>query len=173
MTWYVLRSATRREHDALSSLKALGITAYLPLERRWVRHAREKTAKGYPLLPGYLFAELTAADVPRVMDAQGVHTILGAPKERLDRTIHRGEPIPTRAIAWLGAIEAMGGFDHTIPDPVPTFTPGRAVAVTGGKLQGAVGEIIRAKGDARFKVAIEAFGMVKEYEIERGHLAAA
>ena len=165
--------ATRREHDALTSLKALGITAYLPLERRWVRHAREKTAKGYPLLPGYLFAELTPADVPRVMDAQGVHTILGAPKERLDHTIHRGEPIPTRAIAWLGAIEALGGFDHTIQPPAPTFSPGKAVRVTDGKLHGALGEIVKARGEARFKVAIAAFGMVKEYEISRAHLEAA
>lgn len=173
MTWYVIRSATRREKDALASLKAIGVNAYCPMERRWVRHAREKTVQGYPLLPGYLFAEFEVSRVGEVKDAQGVHAILGEPKERLDRTIHRGEPIPTRAIAWLAAIEAMGGFDHTLPEPIPTFSPGKSVRVTDGKLQGAVGEIVRARGEARFKVAIAAFGMVKEYEISRAHLEAA
>ena len=73
MTWYVLRSATRREKTAAQSLRELGFTVYLPCETRWVRHARTKTSQTYPLFSGYLFAQITQDDIWKAQAADGVH----------------------------------------------------------------------------------------------------
>jgi len=169
MSWYCIRTATRREWDAIESLRALQIRTYMPCETRQVRHARKEEPKLYPLLPGYLFADFTASDVSAVLDAFGVHNILGAPKDHGDR----GQPVPATFLAWMAAHEHLGAF-NTIPwAPEPVFSVGRRVRVSKGKLTGALGTITEARGDKRMIVALEFFGRIKPANLPVAELEAA
>lgn len=169
MSWYCIRTATRREWDALASLTELGLSSYMPCETREVRHARATEPKRYPLLPGYVFADLTPSDVSRVLDAHGVHNILGAPKDHGDR----GQPVPLKFLVWLAAHEQMGAFNKIGWAPEPIFSIGRRVRVAKGKLSGALGTITEARGDKRMIVALEFFGRIKPTNLPVAELEAA
>lgn len=167
--WYAIRCATRQEAKASDGLREQGIVAYLPTETVWRDHARKIDRKAKALFPGYLFAQITPATVHQALETDGVSQIIGGPTD----ANRSGLPIPSRAIAWLIAAEYMGGFNRTIEEPEPTYAPGRKVRVKTGKLTGALGEIMEAKGQKRFFVAIEYFGRIKRVEIEKSDLEVA
>lgn len=58
--WYAVMSNIRCEERAKAGLMARGFRCFLPVERRWVRHARTKEAVNRPLLSRYLFVETDA-----------------------------------------------------------------------------------------------------------------
>ena len=119
MSWYVIRTSTRREVQALKALQELRIQAYLPMEDSWTRHARKVEAKRYPLLPGYLFAYLpTDGAMIAAAHADAVHCIVS----------FGGRPQRVSAIdvGLIAAQEGLGVFDRTrgnIPQPMRPTTP--------------------------------------------------
>lgn len=169
MSWYVIRTATRREWDAIEALKEIGIRAWMPCETREVRHARATYPKLYPLLAGYIFAEFEPGHVSLVLDRRGVHNILGAPKDHGDR----GQPVPPKFLAWLGAHEYLGAFNRIPWAPEPIFAIGKRVRVARGKLTGALGVIMETRGDKRMMVALEYFGKIKTTNLPVAELEAA
>lgn len=58
--WYAVMTNIRCEERAKVGLMAQGFRVFLPVQRRWVRHARVKTAVNRPLLSRYLFVETDA-----------------------------------------------------------------------------------------------------------------
>lgn len=164
--WYAIRCATRREVHAADGLREQGIIAYLPTETVWRTHARTKDRKSKALLPGYLFAQLTADTKAAALEVDGVSQIIGGPTD----ANRAGRPIRDAEIAWLIAAEYMGGFNRTIEPPEPTYAPGRKVRVKSGKLTGALGEIMEVKGQARFFVLIEFFGRSKKFDLPKSDL---
>jgi transcription antitermination factor NusG len=76
-------------------------------------------------------------------------------------------------IAWLRFSEFMGAFDRDPWIPPPMFVPGKPIVVSSGKLKGALGEIVRAKGQNRMEVLLTAFGRTKRYELPIAELSAA
>lgn len=167
--WYAVRCATRQELRAAEGVREQGIVAYLPTETVWRDHARKVDRKAKALFPGYMFAQVSPGQVHQVLETDGVSQIIGGPTD-INR---RGLPVPKRGLAWLVAAEHMGAFNRTIDPPEPTYAPGRKVRVRSGKLTGALGEIMEAKGQKRFFVAIEYFGRIKRIEIDRSDLEVA
>ena len=56
--WYVVYAQPHAEARAAEQLGRQGYEAYLPQQRRWLRHARKRELVRRPLFPRYLFVAL-------------------------------------------------------------------------------------------------------------------
>ena len=177
MTWYVLRSATRREKTAAQSLRELGFTVYLPCETRWVRHARTKTSQTYPLFSGYLFAQITQDDIWKAQAADGVHKVLTAERKANGVTSYVSA-IKGAYVDALSAAEANGAFDKTLKDrPKPKgenpFKKGDPARIMEGPFSGFIANVTKVRGSDRVNLLVSLFGKVQDVEIAVKDLEAA
>lgn len=161
--WYAVRTATRREHKTLASVRELfreqgwgagSADAYLPCETRWRRHANTKTPKDVPLLAGYLFVWLSPSELWRVEETYGVYRVLDHAREDGRRVPSR---IPEEFVDELRLAQAEGKFDRTRAKGLK-IDKGDKVRVTTGPFQGWVGEIAAMKGGDRVTVLLSMIG---------------
>lgn len=164
--WFAIRTATRQELKAVTSLRELDIFAYCPVETRWRRTPRTRTKADVPLFTGYIFAQLDAVGIALAHEADGVHAVVGAFRDR--PTIEAGK------IEALQQAQADGLFDHTLSDPpIKAFSKGEKLKVIDGPFSGWIGEVTRAKGKNRLMLMTQMFGRKREIELPVGSLAAA
>lgn len=164
--WYAVRTATRQEAKAATSLEELGITVYLPVEARWRRTPRNRVRVESPLFVGYLFALLDDTGIALAHEAEHIHAVIGA--FRSTPTIDAG------CIAELQSAQAAGHFDRTLNDPaVKTYRPGERLKVTDGPFSGWIGSVVKARGKDRLVLMTEMFGKKRQIELPVGSLAAA
>ncbi|WP_398469626.1 transcription termination/antitermination NusG family protein [Tardiphaga sp.] len=85
MGWYIAIISANWQRRAESELASLGYETFWPKTRRWVSHARTKTAKEYPILGRYLFVSITDRNFWAVTSVRGIDCLLtdedGAPAE--------------------------------------------------------------------------------------------
>lgn len=165
--WFAIRTATRQEFRAAGALRDLGLEVYLPVEHYAARHARTETRKARPLFVGYVFAKLREADIYFAEIADGVHCIIGA-----DRTYNT---IEEDVLGQLAFAEWLGVFDRTWKSGPPRMKvkPRDKIQVVSGKLSGAFGEVLEARGDHRAAVLLELFGMRRKVTLSLSDLKAA
>lgn len=166
MTWRILKITVRSERVALEKLNELGIPAYAPMHVTQARHAKRKQTRTRPLLPGYIFADLS--------DAYAWHEAKGL---RMVREIMREVPLPV-----LGAIifaDACHEYDETWTPPRPKsrwqhrWKPGDPVKIRGGAFDGFTGSVVRSRNKLAMDIELLIFGRQTEVEVEHRHLEAA
>lgn len=157
LTWYVARTATRREHAAERGLREQGFAVYVPCRMRWVRHTRTKTAKADPLFVGYLFvgidhdADQSCAEVNAT---EGVHKLVSMSFDGPPA------PIPERWVTHFLLAEIFGAFDETRRTGRRfTGERGMTVKITGGQFIGYLATLLGDVGPADRKVRVELQGM--------------
>lgn len=83
MTWYIAVTNPNCHRRAEAELASLGYRAFWPKMRKWVKHARAKVPKEYPILGRYLFVEIHDENFWAVRRVNGIEGILtgdlGAP----------------------------------------------------------------------------------------------
>lgn len=180
MTWFIIRTATRQEQRALSSLIEAQFSCYLPTETRWRRTPRAKEKASYPLLAGYLMVDCDPTDCADILKLDGVHQFV-----RYLRS--DGEPapmpIPTAEVMKLKARQDAGEFDLTRPSArerkrqearARARKPGAVVKLTDGPFAGYIGKVIEMRASDRAAlVDVELFGRVTRIETASEHLDAA
>lgn len=158
-SWFIVRSATRREQAALESLRQHGFDAYCPMLKRWAYKARQgKVRVERPLFDGYLFVDVMLGGEARfdlVRSADGVHAFLkreGAPAS-----------IPAAEVAGLRRREAAGDFDKTkVRRASGPFNSGDRVAIIAGKFTDWPALVVEMRGADRVRLLLEAFGRTHE-----------
>lgn len=89
--WFIAVTNPNCHRRAEAELAALGYRAFWPRLRKWVTHARVKTAKEYPILGRYLFVQVHDGNFWRVRSVNGVEALLtgdnGAPAEVPERIV--------------------------------------------------------------------------------------
>jgi transcriptional antiterminator RfaH len=126
LAWYVVQTSPNCERRAERGIKErLGFQTFLPIERKWVRHARRKTEREYPLFVGYLFV---AFDIRR----DPWTSIYSETSQRLygvDRILSNGNrpsQVEPHKISDLRQMVKMGLFDETVGG---NLKPGSKVTV--------------------------------------------
>lgn len=159
LTWYVMRSATRREGSAERSLTNRRIAFYMPRLTRWSGRSGIKVRQS--LFEGYGFVGLTAAqsyyELPKL---EGVHGVIsfGAGKAK---------PADFALISTIVAAEQAGHFDRTIPrEALAAFETGEAVQVVDGKFSGFGARFARMSARGRVKVLLLIFGRDTLVEVD-------
>lgn len=166
--WYVLRSATRREKSALSSLRNAGYTAYMPARTMLARHAR-KTEKRYPpLFIGYMFLLDPGEKGFYALDnCDGVSGLVYA----------NGRPakVAHKDVASFFFAQWLGAFDETSKLGAVGYKPkrGDTAKIIQGPYSGVVGKVLRLESKARVRLLYELFGRSGEVTIPIAKLEAA
>lgn len=192
--WYCLRTATRREKDALAALVAhfsealieggvsCSAEVYLPVEKRRSRLRRvpegTEEADAYeiverPLMPGYLFVKAQSPEAIKgcVRDeeaqVEGVEFIHAAIEYRRNDGRMVPFPIASSIIEGLMADEAKGEFDYTPKSK--RYRPGKhdRVRITNGPFREYLASVIEMRADERHVLIETKFGRM---EVAVGHI---
>ncbi len=166
MTWYILRTATRREKRAEAALKEIGVRAYCPKIIRWERIGRRayRDIREHPLFPGYMFAVIPDGAFAAVEATDGVSGVLRAMGASGEYAPH---PISDKAVSALQQAEMAGDFDRTRDvedDGNPK--PGDVLRVKSGGWWGHSATVVRMVGAHRVKVLLMLFGKQNEVELD-------
>lgn len=168
MTWYIVRSASRREPAAETALTEAGFSVYFPRLARWEwgRRSDKKIRVESALFPGYLFVEILNDRFDLVRKADGVHAFL----------TRGGQPasIPAALVETFRRAEMAGDFDKTRRSAeAGAYRPGQSVAITKGHFTDWPAQVIAMDGPSRVKVLLTAFGRQHEKTLDVGILKAA
>ena len=158
LVWFVVYTNINCELRAKKGLDALGYTTFMPVMKKWIRHARSRVAVERPLFTRYLFVAL---DPDRdgwfaIRTTHGVERVLardGVP-----------ESVPAVAIEALMAAERAGRFDLT--RAAPRLKAGDRVAVDGGAFGDFVAEVATADDGKRVEVLHRLFGRLTRMKVD-------
>jgi transcription antitermination factor NusG len=111
--WYIAIINPNCHRRAEAGLAALDYRAFWPKLRKWVSHARTKTAKEYPILGRYLFVEIPDGNFWSVRNVHGVEALL---------TGDNGAPARVPASVVTGFLERylQGEWDFAAKQEIPT-----------------------------------------------------
>jgi transcriptional antiterminator RfaH len=143
--WIVVNTQQHREQIALENLDRQAFSAYCPMMRTRVRHARRTQEVLRPLFPGYLFVHVNA-DVQRwrpILSTYGVRTVVccGDRPSFLDDGFVEG----------LRARE----IDGAIVRPASRYEPGQRVKMAGGAFDGLIATILEMDEKDRLVVLMD------------------
>jgi transcriptional antiterminator RfaH len=143
--WYAVQTRAGKEKSALAQLRQQHFTAFLPLRRSTVRHARQFRTVQVPLFVNYLFVEL---DLERhrwrtVNGTFGVSSLVMAGT--------RPTPVPGGVVEQLVAAADECG----LVDLAGYLRPGARVELSAGPLTGLLGTIATTNDAGRVKVLLD------------------
>jgi transcriptional antiterminator RfaH len=150
MRWYAVHTRPASEAKAAEHLRRQGYEAYLPRHRRWVRHARRRSAALRPLFPRYLFVAIDRERMAwrPVLSTVGVAGMVCGGGEPM--------PVPEGIVALLHERERAGDFDEL--SPARRLQPGDPVRLKEGPFAELVGRLADAGDDERVVVLLEFLG---------------
>ncbi|HZP76627.1 MAG TPA: transcription termination/antitermination NusG family protein [Pseudolabrys sp.] len=148
--WYVVYTGIKSEFRAKLALEAQGFAVYLPVEKKWVRHARRRTQVMRPLFSRYMFVRF---DINRdhwyaIKRTDGVEAILTN-----DSIPVR---VPAEAIEDLRQAQAIGVSDETTA--VLRLQEGDPVRIASGPFKDFVARVKEAKSRKRVDILLQLFG---------------
>lgn len=163
--WYVCRTRPRAEKRAGQLLRLRGVESYVPLlerERQWSDRTKRV---GFPLFPGYVFAQFSMAMVHDVLGTPGVVTIV-----RND-----GNPAPVRVeeLESIRVLVACVNAGNAPPEPVEFLEAGQEVIVAHGPFSGIRGVLVEDRGRTRVVIRLTALRRALSVELPREILRAA
>ncbi len=171
MTWRLFYVRPQSESRYQASLAERGWPSYVPKEVLWrgIGVRRKPTPK--PLLPGYVFADLTDE---QLADAAHLPEVL-----YLVKHVGRVAEVPSEFVEALQTDEAKGRFDRTRKAVREArmrgkpLAPGQTFTVTAGVYEGHIGRIDRVTGNQRAEVLLDAIGATpKPISLEFAHMQA-
>lgn len=148
--WFVARTHIRMEEKAERDLKDIGFEVFLPMEKRWVKHARRKEQKSYPLFTSYIFIRIDPSKQGfyAVKNTHGIERLLGSCGVPLS--------IPERLIEMLKDLEEIGCYDET--SIVPNLPAGSKVKIVEGPFTEFIGTLKAASKRKSVEVLLDLFG---------------
>lgn len=138
--WYIAIINPNCHRRAEAGLAALDYRAFWPKLRKWVSHARTKTAKEYPILGRYLFVEIPDGNFWNVRNVHGIEGLL---------TGDNGSPARVPSSVVTGFLERylQGEWDYVAKELIPT---GARVRIMEGEFADLL-TIVRGRRNSRIK----------------------
>jgi transcription antitermination factor NusG len=170
MTWRLLYVRPQSETRYHASLAERGLSCFVPKETIWRGIGVRRQPADKPLLPGYVFADLTDAQLAEAAHLPDVLYII--------RSGDRPATIPDGFINRLMESERRGEFDRTRKERQRAkrygkpLKPGERFEVLSGMWAGHVGEIARAMGGKRAEIILSLFGDVHPVVMEFSNMRA-
>jgi transcription antitermination factor NusG len=156
--WFVVCTEVKAEFRASEAARAKGFTVFMPIEKRWKKHARRKKESLLPLMPRYFFV---AFDPNKegwtvLLSINGVEGVLSSAT---------GVPIavPAEIVEDLQLIESMGQFDET--KAVSRMQPGDKLKVVKGPFVDFIVDFIAEYPDKRVEVLLRLFGAERAIKV--------
>jgi transcriptional antiterminator RfaH len=143
--WIVVNTHPNRERLAQAHIEKQGFSAYCPMVRRRVRHARRTQEVLRALFPGYTFV---AFDPHRdrwraLLSTIGVRTVV--------RNGERPSLLDGQFVSALRARE----FEGAILQSRARYEPGEHVRILGGPFDALIGEVLRHDENGRLQILLQ------------------
>lgn len=137
--WHVVYVHSKAEFRVQIGLRAIGFETYLPVEKRWIKHARKKEIRERPLFSRYLFVSFDPEKdnwMGPIVTTDGVIQVLAHPQLMQNGYDIAWIPIsvPEAEIIRLKRKEAAGDFDYS--KRTCAFVPGQSVRIAEGPFAG-------------------------------------
>lgn len=157
--WYVIQSNPRKETFVRERIEDLGCEVFLPLV--FERKPGRRHATVGPLFPAYLFARLSAKDLPRIRWTHGVRRILGSGQR----------PLPVEDAA-VGAIRSRADRTGKVRLGLG-LRRGDRVKILDGPFAGLTGTLERPamSPEQRVNVLLEVFQRLTRVEMQAHEIA--
>ncbi|MEX2156187.1 MAG: UpxY family transcription antiterminator [Gemmatimonadales bacterium] len=163
--WYACRTRPRAEKRAGQLLRLRGVESYVPLlerERQWSDRTKRV---GFPLFPGYVFAQFSLAMVHDVLGTPGVVTIV-----RNDGNL---APVRVEELESIRVLVSYVNAGNAPPEPAEFLETGQEVIVAHGPFSGIRGVLVEDRGRARVVIRLTALRKALSVELPREMLRAA
>lgn len=162
MTWYCIRTERRAELSLVADLRALGLTAYVPVETHDRKVRGRKQRISVPAFQGYAFVNCEVEQHADVLACDGAFDFVryvGGDREPAR--------MPANALRWVLLAELFGDLDYT-REP-PPWSPARndVVKVTKGMWKGRIARIISV---GKREILLEPLDGVGRWKIGPGSL---
>lgn len=147
MPWYALYTKPRWEKKVAAGLTAKGIEAYLPLNKELRQWSDRKKWVEMPLLPSYVFVQVTPAEESKVRMVEGV--------------INYVYWLGKKAVIRDAEIEALKEFvanHQNIQIEKLDYEPGTVIELESGPFKGKEATVVAVKGK-RVELVLEELGM--------------
>lgn len=142
--WYPIYTNPRAEKKACLALEQKNITVYLPMQKMLRQWSDRKKWIEVPLIPSYLFVNISANQITDVLMCQGI--------SRFIYFSQKIATIPERQIIQLKLLLANAADLEVIDHPLEE---GQKVIVKAGPLQGLRGELVSWHSTQRLLVKID------------------
>jgi len=158
--WFAVHTRAKCEKFVQRALAKKNIHAYVPLLRLLRRYVRSTRLTEKPVIPGYVFVEITKSEYVPVLETENAVGFVRFNKDLL--------AIPEAEIGLLRRIALEDDLDVTaIPG---LLTEGDPVEISGGALTGLRGHIVKTEGKRRFQIALERLGYSLLITVDEGLL---
>ncbi len=158
--WFALYTRSRAEKRAMDWLLEDGFEVYLPLKRELKQWSDRKKWIESPLIPSYIFVKVTRKQYYKVLDCPYLVRYI----------TFEGKPTPIRE----REVEVMKLLLEEASDQTVLVTAnikkGDKVEITGGPMQGAVGEVVFQRGKYKFQIRPENLGFALQVEVNAVYL---
>jgi transcriptional antiterminator RfaH len=156
--WHVLRVRSNSERAVQTGLRTHQIITFLPSYSETVRWSDRVKVTDRLLFPGYLFARLTAADIPAVLAVAGVVSVLD--------TNLRPTPVSDEQIENVQRV-----LSSLLPVEPAAFAVGETITIKQGALKGVSGVVRMHSKGARLVVNIDLLGRSVSVELDASAIA--
>jgi transcriptional antiterminator RfaH len=163
-SWFVVQTQPRAEAKARRHLINQGFTAYLPVYRRRVRHARRNKIAMRPLFPGYLFVRLD----PEQQRWHSINGTIGVRQILTNGVTPRY--VPDRIIDEIVSREDESGAVKLVPQ---VFKPGQTVRLTDGAFADVSGLFEQTRDEHRVILLLSLLGRKVRVEVPATEVTAA
>ena len=169
--WYIIATPPNEEEKVAVKLTRAGYHVYLPRYRMGIVNSRTRTWREahLPLLPRYMFIDMTKLEFEKVRERGGVQFVRGmdGPKR-----------INGKAVEQLQTMEIEGRFDCRLSrvraaQARKEYVKGDPVKIQVGRWAEFQAVVKEVTDRAKVKVSFQIFGRDMDVEIESEHLTPA
>ena len=146
--WLVLKTKTKCEKFVRDRLQAMGIDAFVPLQRRTAKYNRKVKVYELPLISCYTFVRLDRSRRNQVLAlpyVQGVLRLNGKDCQVSEEEMH-----------WL---HKVSGTEMDIKTETLSMREGDRVMLAFGQLAGMEGRIVHKRSKHEVAIALESLGL--------------
>ncbi|WP_292972646.1 UpxY family transcription antiterminator [Mucilaginibacter sp.] len=145
--WYPVYTHARAEKKAYEALKAKGIEAYLPLQRKLKQWSDRKKWVEEPLISSYLFVNISPQHMAEVLMTKGIA-----------RFLYFSGKVATMPDRQIKELKLLLATDAELEVTEEDLQPGEKVTIKAGPLKGINGEIIAHRSQKKLLLRLESMG---------------
>jgi transcription antitermination factor NusG len=146
ISWYAVWTRSRHEPRVCHALASKSVESFLPTVPR-ISHWKDRRKRlDWPMFPGYCFARFDDADLLKVLNCDGVVTVLS--------TAGKLVPVADREIEALQRL-VQSDVSYDVCHDVPI---GAMVRVVSGPLCGVIGHLVRRGQHEQLILAVGILG---------------
>jgi len=142
--WHALYLRPKSEKKVLQVIQALGIEAYLPLQKKLKKWSDRKKVVEEPLFRSYIFVRVSRKEYFSVLNIDGVIKYVSFEG--------KAATIPNRQIEMVKKLLEQNYTIEVVDETIPV---GETVEITVGSMMGLVGQLVEHKGLKKVIVRVD------------------